>query len=634
MRLLKTTIISAIFICLLIATAVQADVNDMRWNSQRDYEPVVMTGSAISGFLGENVGHIFCYAYHADDEKWVQIPFQIDEKDDSSHVWVPSPNNVLDANDEILFMAGDMGDRTPHPWTWIDDQESRANSRFEIKVEDPNVPGAEAYIYVFLSSAIPDTADGYMQYTPANPGAADDIASGASYIQGHNVAGIPDRWEIPVAAGGNGTDLLDRQKARIYGLLYGFIVLDVNENILYDPDEPTMTAPEVEVVAGKVRLSRRVWYDVLGLYRFAIPYYFYPYSVDCSGASGTIKPDLINTSLIRTSFDLTSNADGMAFYNNFNSDISVDGTPDEVNTQILFKPDYNWNMFTGDQGTIVTTYTANQIGTTELYYYDNSAGGSGDGKDDTGDGESWGDTGILITGTALEGRFSSPYVTHFLPGNLAASTGPAIVANTVTPLRLSSESGVVPVELAAVEIKVIRNNAQLGWTTASESNNFGFEIHRRTNDESTWQPVRFLPGNGTVNLPRTYAWTDANLKPGTYFYRLKQIDFDGTYEFYSVGEVIISAPGTYSLAQNYPNPFNPVTKINYEIPDNTHVTLSIYNLIGERVITLVDKTQASGFYSVTWNGKNDRNQMLPSGIYLYKLNTNDYTATKQMVFIK
>ena len=634
MRLLKTTLLSVIFICLLIATVVLADVDDMRWNSQRDYEPVVMTGNAISGFLGENVDHIFCYAYHADDEKWVQIPSQIDEKDDSSHVWVPSPNNVLDANDEILFMARDMGDRTPHPWTWIDDQESRANSRFEIKVEDPNVPGAEAYIYVFLSSAIQDTATGYMQYTPANPSAADDVASGASYIQGHNVAGIPDRWEIPVAAGGNGTDLLDRQKARIYGLLYGFIVLDVNENILYDPEEPTMLPPEVEVVTGKVRVSRRVWYDVLSLYRFAIPYYFYPYSVECKGASGTIKPSLINTSLIRTSFDLTSNANGMTFHNNFNSDISVDGSPDEVNTQILFKPDYNWNMFTGDQGTIVMTYTANQIGTTELYYYDNSAGGSGDGKDDTGDGESWGDTGILITGTALEGRFSSPYVTHFLPGNQAASTGPAIVANAVTPLSLSSESGVVPVELAAVETKIIRNSALLTWTTASESNNFGFEIHRRSGEESAWQMVRFLPGNGTVNSPRTYSWTDENLKPGTYFYRLKQIDFDGTYEFFSVGEVIISAPGTYSLAQNYPNPFNPVTKINYEIPVRTHVTLSIYNLIGERVRMLVDETQASGFYSVTWNGKNDQSQILPSGIYLYKLNTLDYTATKQMVFIK
>ena len=128
-------------------------------------------------------------------------------------------------------------------------------------------------------------------------------------------------------------------------------------------------------------------------------------------------------------------------------------------------------------------------------------------------------------------------------------------------------SGLIPVELISFTSEVDNNVVTLLWQTATETNNSGFEILRSTqNDKSIWERIGFVEGKGTTTEIQSYSFQD---KPeaGIYKYKLKQIDFDGTFAYSSEIEVEVKAPNVFSLEQNYPNPFNPTTKIKYTIPD-------------------------------------------------------------------
>jgi hypothetical protein len=93
-------------------------------------------------------------------------------------------------------------------------------------------------------------------------------------------------------------------------------------------------------------------------------------------------------------------------------------------------------------------------------------------------------------------------------------------------------------------------------------------------------------------------------------------------------------PETYSLSQNYPNPFNPRTQISYELPVGSQVTLTVYNILGQKVATLVDKKMSAGRYMVDWDGTSDRGRRVSSGVYLYKIEAGDFTQTKKMLLLK
>ncbi|RLC44772.1 MAG: hypothetical protein DRH57_08870, partial [Candidatus Cloacimonadota bacterium] len=93
-------------------------------------------------------------------------------------------------------------------------------------------------------------------------------------------------------------------------------------------------------------------------------------------------------------------------------------------------------------------------------------------------------------------------------------------------------------------------------------------------------------------------------------------------------------PYVFELEQNYPNPFNPETKIEYQLPRDTQVEISIYNIRGEKVKTLVNDKENAGHHSVIWNGTDDRNRELSSGIYLYRIKIDGYCATKKMLLVK
>lgn len=189
------------------------------------------------------------------------------------------------------------------------------------------------------------------------------------------------------------------------------------------------------------------------------------------------------------------------------------------------------------------------------------------------------------------------------------------------------ESWVIPVELVSFTSSVIGNDVQLSWMTASETNNMGFEVEKLSG--SSWDKIGFVNGNGTTTETKAYSFVDKNVNAGTYSYRLKQIDFDGTFEYSNVIEVDVSSPQQFELSQNYPNPFNPATTISYTIPQSSFVTLKVYDIIGNEVATLVNENKEAGRYNVNFDAAN-----LSSGIYLYSITAGNFTEVRKMTLIK
>lgn len=188
----------------------------------------------------------------------------------------------------------------------------------------------------------------------------------------------------------------------------------------------------------------------------------------------------------------------------------------------------------------------------------------------------------------------------------------------------------IPVELSSFNAIVSKQNINLSWTTTTEKNNFGFEIERtKSSQNNDWQKIGFVEGIGTTTEKQNYSYTDKNLPEGKYFYRLKQIDYDGKFEYSNIVEVDVLQSIEFALYQNYPNPFNPVTTINYSLPAENLVRITIYNLLGEKVSQLVNEVKPAGFHSVEFNSTN-----FPSGLYLYKLETENFNSVKKMIILK
>lgn len=196
-----------------------------------------------------------------------------------------------------------------------------------------------------------------------------------------------------------------------------------------------------------------------------------------------------------------------------------------------------------------------------------------------------------------------------------------------------SVSSIVPVELSSFNAYVEQGQIILEWNTESETDNFGFEIQRKNNDD-IFNKVGFVPGHGTTLAQNNYQFIDSNLSNGTYYYRLKQIDHDGSYQFSETKTVTILASLKYNLFQNYPNPFNPETVIKFEIPEASHVNLVIYNSLGEEIKKLINEKKNDGIYEIKWDGKNKDGVVMPSGVYLYLLSTGEHREVRKMILTK
>jgi hypothetical protein len=188
----------------------------------------------------------------------------------------------------------------------------------------------------------------------------------------------------------------------------------------------------------------------------------------------------------------------------------------------------------------------------------------------------------------------------------------------------------LPVELTSFTAISQYGKVLLNWATATEMNNLGFEIERRQ-DNNNWVRIGFKEGQGTTTEIQNYQFIDdiSSISVTSLAYRLKQIDFDGSYEYSDVVSVDNPAPLDFALQQNFPNPFNPATKITFGIPLKSQVSLTIYNSMGEQIVQLINEEKPAGSYEVVFNATN-----LPSGVYFYQLKVGDFIEIKKMVLMK
>jgi hypothetical protein len=223
-----------------------------------------------------------------------------------------------------------------------------------------------------------------------------------------------------------------------------------------------------------------------------------------------------------------------------------------------------------------------------------------------------------LEGTSLSTGGSNPYT--------ATQSG----FTSFSPFGVANQN-VLPVELASFISLTEKNNVLLRWKTTSELNNKGFEIERKNITGSQWNNIGFVNGVGNSNSEKEYSLKDLKLNTGKYSYRLKQIDYNGNYNYFDLkNEVEVGVPSKFNLSQNYPNPFNPSSKIDVEFAADVKANLVVYDLTGREVLSIF-KNQffSAGYYTFNLSGLN-----LSSGTYFYRLSSDKFTDIKKMVMIK
>ena len=218
--------------------------------------------------------------------------------------------------------------------------------------------------------------------------------------------------------------------------------------------------------------------------------------------------------------------------------------------------------------------------------------------------------------------------------NRNGTSGSGILSSLSHPIGISTDwTSALPVELTAFSASVINKAVELNWETATEVNNYGFEIERSQMSNvknEMWEKIGFVVGHGNSNSTKKYLFVDNSIFPGSYKYRLKQIDTHGSFEYSKIIEVQYAiTPTENSLVQNYPNPFNPSTSIKYSIINRQFVSLKIYDVLGTEIESLVNEEKNAGTYDVIWNAAN-----IPSGNYYYRLQAGNFVETKKMLLLK
>lgn len=286
--------------------------------------------------------------------------------------------------------------------------------------------------------------------------------------------------------------------------------------------------------------------------------------------------------------------------------------------------DYGYSVQqTSDGGFIVLGYTL-------------SFGAGGDDfylvKTDANGNEEWFKT---YGGSASDVGF---FVRQTNDGGLIMTGHTLSFGSGIHDVWLIKTENIIPVEMLSFTSEVTGNDVKLFWSTATETNNSGFEIQKqvanRQSAVSKWESIGFVPGFGTTTEVHHYSFVDESLQSGNYQYRLKQVDFDGSFTYSDIIEVEVLSPNVFSLEQNYPNPYNPSTTIRYEIPEQSFVTIKVYDVLGNEIATLVNEEKPAGSYEVEFNIYSDEGQNLVSGVYFYKLQVGNFIQTKKMVLTK
>jgi hypothetical protein len=185
-----------------------------------------------------------------------------------------------------------------------------------------------------------------------------------------------------------------------------------------------------------------------------------------------------------------------------------------------------------------------------------------------------------------------------------------------------------PVELINFTAGTSGNSILLNWKTATEINNFGFEVQRSC-DSQNWEVLGFLSGYGTSSEEHDYSFEDPDVSSGKYYYRLKQIDNDGSFEYSLIIEAEMLLPEGFLLYQNYPNPFNPETNIKFRLANSGMVSLKIYDMLGNEVVTLLNEELPAGTHEIQYNAGE-----LSSGVYLLKIVSGTFSDVKKLQLLK
>lgn len=194
--------------------------------------------------------------------------------------------------------------------------------------------------------------------------------------------------------------------------------------------------------------------------------------------------------------------------------------------------------------------------------------------------------------------------------------------------------GIVPVELSSFSAAYINGSVKLNWTTSSELNNSGFEIQRSVYDADApgnriWLTKGFIQGKGTTTELNTYSFIDTEPITGKNYYRLKQIDFDGTFTYSNETEIDVHGVTEFALEQNYPNPFNPSTIISWQSPVDSWQILKVFDVLGNEIRTLINEHKPAGRHQAEFNAEG-----LSSGVYFYTIRSGSFLQTKKMILLR
>ena len=278
----------------------------------------------------------------------------------------------------------------------------------------------------------------------------------------------------------------------------------------------------------------------------------------------------------------------------------------------------NFVQQTSDGGYIVVGYTLSfGAGGDDIYLVKTDA--SCDEEWSTTYGGAYSDVGYCVRQTNDGGYIITGHTLSFGAG-----------LHDVWLIKLNNA---VPVELTSFRGNLVDGNVILSWVTASEINNLGFEIQRASytglSGQKDWLKIGFVKGKGTSTGHNEYSFTDEQINPGRFLYRLRQKDFDGTVTCSNEIEINFSLPDEYSLSQNFPNPFNPSTKIKYTVPQYSWIQIKVFDILGNEIEALVNELKPAGKYEVEFNAEN-----LSGGVYFYQLRSGNYVNTMKMLLLK
>jgi hypothetical protein len=221
--------------------------------------------------------------------------------------------------------------------------------------------------------------------------------------------------------------------------------------------------------------------------------------------------------------------------------------------------------------------------------------------------------------------FSGTSITYTLTNSSTTTDDLSNIANFT--FGTTNGGSPLPVELVKFVATTDLKTVKLTWSTATEVNNYGFNVERSST--GAWQKIGFVQGHGNSNSPKNYSFTDSSPIAGKVQYRLKQLDTDGKYEYSSAVGINIATPANFLLAPNFPNPFNPSTKISYCLPIDGFVRLKVYDVLGREVSSIVNEIEKAGSYSVTFDGSR-----LASGVYICRMSSGNYNSSIKMIIMK